>query len=224
MNIFKSTVLVAGLMLTFGLQSTIFGQNNNLMDSLSYSVGLMLAQNLQQQGISELDSESLKQGLLDVIEGNELKISMEKANSVIQEYFTKKNMAQFEENVNAENDFLAANREKEGVVETESGLQYKVLEAGDGPTPSATDRITAHYHGTLLDGRVFDSSVNRGQPATFPVNGVIQGWQEVLQLMPVGSKYRVFIPSRLAYGERGAGDMIGPYAMLIFEIELLGIE
>jgi FKBP-type peptidyl-prolyl cis-trans isomerase FklB len=224
MKFFKSSAIVLGLIFFLSVPLTIFGQNNNLMDSLSYSVGLMLAQNLQQQGISELDSESLKQGLIDVIEGNDLKLTMDQANTIIQEYFAKKNMAQFEENVKTEQEFLAANRDKDGVIETASGLQYKVLQKGDGPVPSATDRITAHYHGTLLDGRVFDSSVSRGQPATFPVNGVIQGWQEVLQLMPVGSKYRVFIPSRLGYGERGAGDMIGPYSMLIFEIELLSID
>ena len=224
MKIFKSTDTAMILVVSMLLSSAVFGQNNNLMDSLSYSVGVMLAQNLKQQGISELDSESLNQGLIDVIEGNELQVSLEQANQIIQEYFAKKNMAQFEDNVKAEKEFLEANRAKEGVVETASGLQYKVLTKGDGPMPAATDKITAHYHGTLIDGRVFDSSVSRGQAATFPVNGVIQGWQEVLQLMPVGSKYRVFIPSRLAYGERGAGDMIGPYSMLIFEIELLSID
>lgn len=224
MKIFKSTDTVMILVVSMLLSSAVFGQNNNLMDSLSYSVGVMLAQNLKQQGISELDSESLNQGLIDVIEGNELQVSLEQANQIIQEYFAKKNMAQFEDNVKAEQEFLEANRANEGVVETASGLQYKVLTKGDGPMPAATDKITAHYHGTLIDGRVFDSSVSRGQAATFPVNGVIQGWQEVLQLMPVGSKYRVFIPSKLAYGERGAGDMIGPYSMLIFEIELLSID
>lgn len=201
-----------------------FGQNTEKMDSLSYSVGIILAQNLQQQGLTDLEGNSLKEGIMDFLQGNELKIDANQANQVIQQYFAQKNLSQWEKNVKDEQEFLAANREKEGVVELPSGLQYKILEEGSGPKPGPTDRVTTHYHGTLMDGRVFDSSVKRGQPASFPVNGVIQGWQEALQLMPEGSKWRLFVPSNLAYGERGAGDMIDPYSLLIFEVELISID
>ncbi|TVR89888.1 MAG: FKBP-type peptidyl-prolyl cis-trans isomerase [Saprospirales bacterium] len=195
------------------------------MDTLSYSVGMILAQNLQQQGLTEIEGQSLKEGILDVMEADRnAKMDMNQANQVIQQYLAQKNLSQFEENVKEEEVFLKKNREKDGVKELPSGLQYKILEEGDGPIPSATDRVTTHYHGTLLDGTVFDSSVKRGEPATFPVNGVIQGWQEALQLMPVGSKWRLFVPSQMAYGERGAGDLIKPYSMLIFEVELISIN
>ena len=119
--------------------------------------------------------------------------------------------------------FLAENGKKKGVTTTASGLQYEILKAGDGPKPQATDRVNVHYHGTLLNGKVFDSSVERGQPITFGVQEVIKGWTEALQLMPVGSKWRIFIPSNLAYGEQGAGGDIGPNEALIFDVELLGI-
>jgi len=120
--------------------------------------------------------------------------------------------------------FLAENSKKEGVTTLPSGLQYKIIKPGNGPKPSLTDKVNVHYHGTTIDGQVFDSSVERGEPISFPLNGVIQGWQEGLQLMPVGSKYLLFIPQDLAYGARGAGQAIKPYAALIFEVELLGIE
>ncbi len=129
-----------------------------------------------------------------------------------------------EENQTAGKEFLLENAKRDGVVTTASGLQYEVLAQGSGASPKATDEVTVHYHGTLTDGRVFDSSVERGQPATFPVNGVIPGWIEALQLMNVGSKYKLFIPSDLAYGERGAGQMIGPNSTLIFEVELISIK
>lgn len=129
-----------------------------------------------------------------------------------------------EENQAAGKEFLLENAKRDGVVTTTSGLQYEVLAQGSGASPKATDEVTVHYHGTLTDGRVFDSSVERGQPATFPVNGVIPGWIEALQLMNVGSKYKLFIPSDLAYGERGAGQMIGPNSTLIFEVELISIK
>ena len=203
----------------------VYGQNTDKMDTLSYSVGMILAQNLQQQGLSEIEGQSLKEGILDVMEADRnAKLDMNQANQVIQQYLAEKNLSQFEENVRAEEAFLNENREKDDVKELSSGLQYMVLEEGDGPVPSATDRVTTHYHGTLLDGTVFDSSVKRGEPATFPVNGVIEGWQQALQKMPVGSKWRLFVPSKLAYGERGAGDLIKPYSMLIFEVELISID
>lgn len=127
-------------------------------------------------------------------------------------------------NLKAGEDFLEQNKQKEAVHTTQSGLQYEVLNEGDGPKPKATDKVKCHYHGTLIDGTVFDSSVQRGQPASFPLNMVIKGWTEALQLMPVGSKYRLFLHPSLAYGERQTGSVIGPNSTLIFDVELLGIE
>lgn len=130
---------------------------------------------------------------------------------------------QFEANIKAGQDFLAENAKREGVVTLESGLQYEVVNEGSGAKPTAADNVKCHYHGTLLDGKVFDSSVQRGEPAVFPVNGVIAGWVEALQLMPLGSKWKLFVPSNLAYGEQGAGQDIPPHTTLIFEVELLEI-
>jgi FKBP-type peptidyl-prolyl cis-trans isomerase FklB len=140
--------------------------------------------------------------------------------------FDKLNQAKGEKvsaNLKAGEDFLQANKEREGVHTTASGLQYEVLTEGNGPRPKATDKVKCHYHGTLIDGTIFDSSVQRGQPATFPLNMVIKGWTEALQLMPVGSKYRLFLHPSLAYGERQTGSVIGPNSTLIFDVELLGI-
>lgn len=140
--------------------------------------------------------------------------------------FDKLNQAKGEKlaaNLKAGEDFLEQNKQREGVHTTASGLQYEVLTEGDGPKPKATDKVKCHYHGTLIDGTIFDSSVQRGQPATFPLNMVIKGWTEALQLMPVGSKYRLFLHPSLAYGERQTGSVIGPNSTLIFDVELLGI-
>lgn len=208
----------------FSTAAIAFGQNSDRMDSLSYSVGIVLAQNLQQQGLTDLDGHWLKEGITDYLSDRDLKVEAEEANQLIQEYFAQKNLNQWEKNVEAEEAFLKKNSEREEVHVLESGVQYEILTEGDGPKPGPSDKVNAHYHGTLIDGKVFDSSVDRGQAATFPVNGVIPGWQEILQLMPVGSKWKVYIPSKHAYGERGAGETIEPYSMLIFEIELLEIE
>lgn len=129
-----------------------------------------------------------------------------------------------QENLEAGQAFLAANKEKEGIVTLPSGLQYEIIKEGNGPKPNATQTVTCHYHGTLIDGRIFDSSVQRGQPASFPLNRVISGWTEALQLMPVGSKWRLFLPPGLAYGNRQVSAEIGPNSTLIFEVELLGIK
>ena len=155
---------------------------------------------------------------------NELAISEEEANVILQEYFQNLANKALEANSEAGKAFLAENAKREEVTTTASGLQYEVLLEGEGDSPKATDEVTVHYHGTLIDGSVFDSSVERGQPATFPVNGVIPGWIEALQLMKPGAKYKLFIPSDLAYGERGAGQMIGPNSTLIFEVELISIK
>ncbi|MCB0580301.1 MAG: FKBP-type peptidyl-prolyl cis-trans isomerase [Phaeodactylibacter sp.] len=194
------------------------------MDSLSYSLGILLGQNLQSQGFDKIDEQSLNAGIHDMLAGNEPKFSMEEANNIIQEYMQKKQEAKFQSNIEEGKAFLEANAQREEVTVLPSGLQYEVLQSGEGKKPGATDKVTVHYHGTLIDGTVFDSSVERGQPATFGVNQVISGWTEALQLMPEGSKWKLYIPSDLAYGPRGAGPKIGPYSTLVFEVELLKVN
>ena len=202
---------------------TINAQNTTEMEKVSYSLGVNVAKSVQAQGLESIDAPAIAKAFKDVFEGNDLDISEEEANLVLQDYFTKINNKAQEANIGTGMKFLEENAKKEGVVTTASGLQYTVITKGDGVQPKETDNVTVHYHGTLLDGTVFDSSVERGQPASFPVNGVIPGWVEALQLMNVGSKYKLFIPSNLAYGERGAGGAIGPNATLIFEVELISI-
>ena len=202
---------------------TINAQNITEMEKVSYSLGVNVAKSVQAQGLESIDAPAIAKAFKDVFEGNDLDISEEEANLVLQDYFTKLNNKAQEANIGIGMKFLEENAKKEGVVTTSTGLQYTVITKGDGVQPKETDNVTVHYHGTLLDGTVFDSSVERGQPATFPVNGVIPGWIEALQLMNVGSKYKLFIPSNLAYGERGAGGAIGPNATLIFEVELISI-
>ena len=193
------------------------------MEKLSYSLGLSIAGNLQNSGVAELDYESFARGVKHHMEGSNPEVAPEEANKIINEFFTELQSKQFEANIKAGQEFLAENAKKEGVVVLESGLQYEVMTEGTGDKPAATDQVKCHYHGTLIDGSVFDSSVQRGEPAVFPVNGVIAGWVEALQLMPVGSKWKLFIPSNLAYGEQGAGQQIGPHTTLVFEVELLEI-
>lgn len=190
------------------------------MDNVSYALGVLLANNLKQQGLDKIEVSDFSEAFGEVILGKETTMNMQQANEIVQRYMS--------EGVNAKNKaegeaYLAANAKKDGVTVLASGMQYEVLKEGDGPKPKATDTVTTHYHGTLIDGRVFDSSVERGEPASFPVNGVIQGWVQALQMMPVGSKWRLHIPSQLAYGDRGAGQMIGPGTTLVFEVELLKI-
>ena len=194
------------------------------MDSVSYSLGVLMAQSLKDQGVSGLDWNQLAKGLGDVLDGNDLQIPVENANGIIQGYFQGLQSKKFESVIKAGEQFLAENGKRPEVTTTESGLQYEILKAGDGPIPVDTNRVTVHYTGKLLDGTVFDSSVERGEPTTFGVTQVIQGWVEGLQLMPKGSKWRLYIPYNLAYGERGAGPKIGPYSTLVFDIELLEIQ
>jgi len=197
---------------------------NSKMDTLSYSVGVILAQNLKQQGLTELDTKTLATAIEDVLQDNDLKIDATKAQGIFRAAMMEKANAAGSENKAAGEKFLATNGARETVNTLESGLQYEVIKKGAGPSPAATDKVTVHYHGMLIDGTVFDSSVERGSPASFPVNGVIPGWVEALQLMAVGDKWKLFIPSSLAYGERGAGGQIGPNSTLIFEVELLKIN
>ena len=182
------------------------------MDKVSYALGLSIGNNFQSSGIKQLQVADFVKGLEDVLGEKQPAISYEEAKQVINDYFMK-----------LQQERLEINRHKAGVVELPSGLQYEILKQGTGAKPSASDKVKCHYHGTLINGTVFDSSVQRGEPATFGVSQVIPGWVEALQLMPVGSKWRLFIPSNLAYGEHGAGDVIEPNSTLIFDVELLDI-
>jgi FKBP-type peptidyl-prolyl cis-trans isomerase FklB len=193
-------------------------------DSVSYSLGVNIAQSLKNQGFEDLNTEALSKALADVFGNAKLLIEPEKGEHIINEYFQQIQKRKVEKNSIEGEKFLKENAAKEGVVTLKSGLQYKVLKEGNGPKPKATDEVTTHYHGTLINGTVFDSSVDRGQPASFPVNGVIQGWVEALQLMNTGSKWRLFVPSNLAYGSRGASELIGPNTTLIFDVELISIN
>lgn len=193
------------------------------MDKVSYALGLSIGNNFQNSGIKDLQVEDFIKGLTDVMEEKQPAITYDEAKEVINEYFIKLQKEKMEINKKAGEEFLHINKGRAGVVELPSGLQYQVLKQGNGAKPYATDKVKCHYHGTLINGTVFDSSVQRGQPAVFGVNQVIPGWVEALQLMPVGSKWRLFIPSNLAYGEHGAGEMIEPNSTLIFDVELLDI-
>lgn len=191
----------------------------SLKDRLSYAYGLLIARQLTDRGV-EIDLAQFNAAFQSVVDKAEPLLSEEEVSAAFAE---NEEQAQ-SQNKEAGQTFLEANGKKEGVKTTDSGLQYEVIKEGDGPKPAATDEVTVHYHGTLIDGKVFDSSVDRGEPATFPLNRVIRGWTEGLQLMAKGSKYRFFIPHDLAYGERGAGEDILPYSTLVFEVELLDIK
>ena len=194
------------------------------MDKISYALGLSMGQNLMGSGVTSLDYADLAAGIKDVLEKNQPQISYQEAQQVLGQFFQELE-AKIAGAAKADGEkFLAENKKRESVQVTASGLQYEVLEATIGQKPKATDTVKVHYEGTLIDGTVFDSSYRRGESISFPLNGVIKGWTEGLQLMSIGSKYKFFIPYQLAYGERGAGQQIPPYAALIFTVELLGIE
>lgn len=192
------------------------------MKDFSYALGINIAANLKEAGIDNIDTERFAQAVKDALSNGKTEMTQDMAQNKIQEYFAKLQAEKGKKNIEEGKKFLEDNAKREGVVTLPSGLQYEILTAADGKKPSASDSVKCHYHGTLIDGTVFDSSVRRNQPATFGVSQVIQGWVEALQLMPVGSKWRLFIPYNLAYGERGAGS-IPPYATLIFDVELLDI-
>jgi len=200
------------------------------MDKLSYALGLGIGQQLSQMGASDISAEDFAQAIKDVLEGHELKVSHREAQTIVQDYFQKqeqKLQAQRAEAGKAHKEagekYLAENAKKDGVITLPSGLQYQVLKEGNGKKPTAKDTVQCHYEGFLIDGTVFDSSIQRGEPATFPLQQVIAGWTEGLQLMQEGAKYRFFIPYRLAYGEGGAGNSIPPFAALIFDVELIQV-
>ena len=193
------------------------------MEKVSYALGLSLGNNLLGSGVNALDYAELAQGIQDVMEQKKPKMSYEEAQTVINDFFQSLQAAGSEKAQGEGIAFLEENSKRAGIVTLASGLQYEILSEGSGITPKASDSVKVHYHGTLIDGKVFDSSVNRGEPATFGVTQVISGWVEALQLMPVGSKWKLFIPSELAYGAQGAGQAIAPHTALIFEVELLEI-
>ena len=210
----------------FSLSMSVgYGQKlNTNMDSVSYAFGVLIAQNLQKQGVDSLNASALAKAVEDVLAGNDLQFDAKEANQLVQQYMKEQQTKQYAGIIKEGKDFLEANGQRAEVTTTESGLQYEVLTAGEGAKPTSSDRVTVHYTGKLISGKVFDSSVDRGQPATFGVTQVIGGWTEALQLMPVGAKYRLYIPYNLAYGERGAGGDIPPYATLIFDVELISIN
>ena len=193
------------------------------MDKLSYSWGIAMASQLKGMGVDNLNLEDYCKAVKTVFDGGELEVTPEEAQKLINEYLTELQEKALRLNREAGEKFLAENGKKEGVHTTASGLQYVIEKEGTGKSPSATDNVTVHYTGRLLDGRVFDRSVSRGEPATFPLNRVIPGWTEGLQLMKEGAKYVFFIPSDLAYGAQGAGRDIPPHSTLIFEVELIKV-
>ncbi len=194
-------------------------------EKLSYAIGFQVGQSFKNEGL-EIDSKTLAQAIDDVLKGNELKLSMDEMRDVVETFRAKQaaeRAARADKALEEGKTFLAANKEKPGIKALPSGVQYKVITAGSGKQPKTTDSISAHYRGTLLNGEEFDSSYKRGQPATFGVNQVIKGWQEILPMMHEGAKWQVFIPAEMAYGAQGAGGNIGPNETLIFEIELIKV-
>lgn len=193
------------------------------MNKVSYALGMSVANNILASGVKDLNIEEFANAIKAVLTNQQPTLSVEEAQQVLTEYFTKLQEEQVKMFKAEGEAFLAENAKKEGVVTLPSGLQYKVITEGNGNKPTANQQVKCHYEGILINGAKFDSSYDRNEPAVFPVNGVIQGWVEALQLMPVGSKWELYIPYNLAYGERGAGQSIPPYATLIFTVELLEI-
>jgi FKBP-type peptidyl-prolyl cis-trans isomerase len=207
---------------------TSCGQNDKINtslqtenDSISYAIGVTFGSSLQMSGLEDINPKAIAMAIQEIFDGETTIMNPEQANMMLNDYFTK---LQFGENLEEGENFLAENRLKEGVTTTESGIQYEVVTMGSGPRPGINDEVVVHYTGKLIDGTVFDSSVERGEPAQFELNRVIPGWTEALQLMPVGSKWNIFIPQNLAYGANPRqGGVIEPYMMLIFEVELIDI-
>ena len=192
------------------------------MDKTAYALGVNIGHQLKEMGATDLNVNDFAKGVTDALAGQS-QLKIEEIQSLLNTYFTRIAEEQSKKVKGEGEKFLAENAAKEGVVTLPSGLQYKVLKEGNGKRPTATDQVRCHYEGTLINGTVFDSSYQRGEPAVFPLNQVIKGWTEGLQLMQEGAKYRFFIPYHLAYGERGAGQQIPPYATLIFDVELLSV-
>ncbi len=228
----KRIIYLIALVLTYaGTSCQQIGKNVKLktdVDSVSYAIGYMVGSNNNRQlkntpGGEKLNLDIISAAFTSITKGEESKLTDEEANKVIRNYFEKIRKEEAQKGLEKGNKFLEKNGKRKEVTTTESGLQYEVLKQGNGPKPTTEDKVKVHYHGTLIDGKVFDSSVDRGKPTSFPVTGVIKGWIEGLQLMNVGSKYKFYIPGNLAYGERRQGKDIGPNETLIFEVELLEI-
>ncbi len=197
--------------------------NQSVLKKISYAIGMNIGANLKAEGATNVDFDELFKGLKAVLTGEKPEIEPAECGEILQKYFTELEENKIKATMEEGQAFLAANSTRPEVTTLPSGLQYEVITEGKGAKPKATDTVRCHYHGTLVDGTVFDSSVQRGEAINFPVNGVIAGWVEALQLMPVGSKWKLYIPYNLGYGARGAGQSIPPYATLIFEVELLDI-
>ena len=201
------------------------------MDKLSYALGLGIGRQLSQMGANDLNAADFAQAVKDMIDGKKPQVPAAEAQQIVEDFFQKQEERQRAEaaekykGAKSEGEkYLSENAKKEGVTTLPSGLQYQVLKEGNGKSPKATDKVVCHYEGMLIDGTMFDSSIQRGEPATFPLNGVIAGWTEGLQLMKEGAKYRFFIPYQLGYGERGAGASIPPFATLVFDVELIEVK
>lgn len=194
-------------------------------NNVSYAIGMSIAESLKNQNLNELDATVIAEAINDLMQGKTPRLNAEEANQIIHDHLEEKRSAAFTANKTEGENFLASNKSKEGIQETATGLQYEILTEGNGQKPAATDDVSVHYHGTLIDGTVFDSSVERGTPASFGVHQVIPGWTEALQLMNVGSKYRLYIPQNLAYGANPhPGGPIQPFSTLLFDVELLAIN
>lgn len=194
------------------------------MEKLSYALGMVIGHNLKGMGVKNLSQDDFGKAMNDVLTNQTTSLTDQEAQKIVGDFLQKQQEEATREIREEGERFLAENAKKEGVVVLPSGLQYTVLTEGTGAQPKATDRVKCHYEGTLTNGQVFDSSYRRGEPAVFPLNGVIAGWTEGVQFMKEGAKYRFFIPYNLAYGERGAGQAIPPYAALVFDVELISIE
>jgi FKBP-type peptidyl-prolyl cis-trans isomerase len=230
-NFNAATVAVAaGCLSLFAVSQSALAQNlENDAEKLGYTIGMDIGNSLKQQS-ADLDLDAMFSAIRAVYDGEETLLTTEEATAIRQSFMQQQReqaeaerLAQLEVNKTEGEAFLAENAQRDEVTVTDSGLQYEVIEAGSGAKPAATDTVTVHYRGKLLDGREFDSSYSRGEPASFPLNQVIAGWTEGVQLMSTGATYKFYIPAELAYGERGAGDMIGPNSTLIFDVELLEI-
>ncbi len=198
-------------------------QQKHYMDKFSYAIGLGIGQNLSSMGIQGLAVDDFAQAIRDVLEGNQTAISHNEAREIVNKYFEELEAKMSAVAIEQAKAFLEENKKRPGIVTLPSGLQYEVINEGTGKKPKATDQVRCHYEGTLVDGTLFDSSIQRGEPAVFGVNQVIPGWVEALQLMSEGAKWKLYIPSDLGYGARGAGEMIPPHSTLVFEVELLEV-
>ena len=223
---YKSQLQILIFCLFMFFSSLVIAQDlTNKLDSVSYSLGLMLGNNIKKDGIKEVNQEIVAKAIEDVMQDDgDYKITRQAAKIYYTNYMTALKKEKTKAARADGEAYLLKNATKKGVITTASGLQYEVMKKGDGPMPTAKDKVEVHYHGTLIDGTVFDSSVDRGKTISFPVMGVIKGWQEALQLMHVGDKLKLTIPQSLAYGKRAAGANIPPYSTLVFEVELFGIQ